>query len=193
MDQKLQKGQTAPDFKTTDIHGNHIQLRDFSGQKLLISFQRGVMCPFCNLRVHYLNKNYEEHIAHGMKVLVVTESTPETVLQSSLFSRIRLPVVADPDRDLYRLFQVENSLLKLTLGMLNTDTLTELWRSQRAGRPLVTETGTSLDRIPAEFLIDEKSVIYEAYYGSSVADHIPGDVVETFLKKTSHVGAAAEK
>lgn len=43
---KLKKGDKAIGFKTEDILGNKIDLEEFRGKKVLLSFYRGASCPF---------------------------------------------------------------------------------------------------------------------------------------------------
>ncbi len=187
MEPRLVQGQAACDFEVTDVYGNLIRLKDFHGKKLLISFQRGTSCPFCNLRVHQLNKKYQEYSAKGLEILVVFESSKDTILKSEFLSKIAFPVIADSDKNLYEKYRVELSFLKTIATFLSSENRAELQHAKSLGFELKREPGTSISRIPAEFLVDENLIVYEAYYGNSVADHIPLAIIEEFLEKSQHV------
>ena len=47
----------APTFKEVDAFDREINLEDYKGEKVFIAFFRHAGCPFCNIRVNYLQKN----------------------------------------------------------------------------------------------------------------------------------------
>jgi len=180
MESRLIDGQSAIDFSTTDIYGQEVSLKCFSNKKLLLSFQRGVTCPFCNLRVHQLNSN-PEYRKKGLEIVVVFESTQDTILQSEFLSKIALTIVADPKKELYTLYKIEASYWKTAATFLSAENRAELRSAKEMGFEMKREPGTTIHRLPAEFLINEHQIIHKAYYGNSVADHIPVPMLDEFL------------
>ena len=45
---RVQAGQAAKLFTTTDISGKVIELEAFRGRRTMLSFYRYASCPFCN-------------------------------------------------------------------------------------------------------------------------------------------------
>lgn len=59
-DQALKVGDKAPDFILKDDSGNHISLSEMTNDKpLILSFNRGNWCPFCN--IEYAAWQKEQH------------------------------------------------------------------------------------------------------------------------------------
>jgi len=86
------------------------------------------------------------------------------------------PVAAEPDGKAYRDYGVEKSFwrkLKAILLRLPT-ALRGLCEVGLAGL-------NTNDILPADFLIDERGRIVEAYYGADAGDHIPLERIECFL------------
>ena len=179
---RLAAGQLAPDFSVTDIHGRSVQLRDLRGKKVLLAFLRNTACPFCNLRVHELNRHYPALQANGLEIVVFFESTAETIRRSTFLKEQMLTIVADPPKEVYRSYGVEASLWKMTLTHLSGQARQELKEAKALGFEPTLEKGTTASLIPAEFLVDELGAISQAYYGDRMNDHIPVPVIEQFLK-----------
>ena len=47
----------APIFNEVDAFDKPVNLKDYKDKKVFIAFFRHAGCPFCNLRMHYLQKN----------------------------------------------------------------------------------------------------------------------------------------
>ncbi len=56
----LHVNDTAPKISTTDIFNTPVNLENYRGKKVLITFFRFSLCPFCNLQLHTLIKEYNE-------------------------------------------------------------------------------------------------------------------------------------
>lgn len=179
---KLRNGDFAKDFTTRDIYGNRVQLKSFQGKKLLLSFYRNVVCPFCNFRVYQLSKYYSEY-KDELEMIFVFESEGKKMLQSSFHSSIApIPMIGDAERKLYMQYGVEKitpDALKLGLSPGLKIQLEEI-KKEKAIQVTVEEKNS--DIIPADFLIDENFKIIEAYYGKDVADYIPLETVLAFAK-----------
>ena len=63
---KLKQGQSAPAFAAQDVFGNTIDLKDYAGHKLMISFYRFSSCPFCNLRVQQILTRFDAFEERGL-------------------------------------------------------------------------------------------------------------------------------
>ena len=87
-------------------------------------------------------------------------------------------VVADPKQEIYSLYHIEKSIFATVHPFAIKMLAQALANGHKQPIP-----DTSINRLPAHFLINEKSVVHSAYYGSHAADHIKWDTVINFAKK----------
>ena len=57
---KIEKNTLAIEFTSVDYLGKSIDLNDYKGKKVLLSFFRGASCPFCNLRINQLINQFSD-------------------------------------------------------------------------------------------------------------------------------------
>jgi hypothetical protein len=74
-------------------HTVHLQFRRFAG------------CPVCNLHLRSIVRRHDEIVAAGVREVVVFHSPPDELRPH--VADLPFPVIADPDRRLYREFGVE--------------------------------------------------------------------------------------
>jgi peroxiredoxin len=176
---KITKGQIAPDFSTQDVYNTPIQLSTYKGKKIVVSFFRNVSCPFCNLRVHELIKRKAEFDKQNLQMIFFFESSAKLLLLSSFHQGISpIPLISDPEKQIYQLYAVEASMLKMLKTILAPNTFRMLEEGKKLGLPAQDKAAT-ISLMPADFLIDENFVIQVAHYGQNMADHI---AIEDIIK-----------
>lgn len=178
---KLRSGQLAPDFAHSDLNGKNIRLSAYKGKRVLLSFFRDVTCPFCNLRVHYLSGKRDELSALGLEMIFIFESSAAQLGRSSHFQKLHpVPLLADPNHELYQLYDVQASVTKMMSTFIKSDTMQAL----REGKKFVTneqrESQVKITQIPADFLIDESGMIAVAHYGADIKDHLSIPEIKRF-------------
>lgn len=176
---KIKEQQIAPTFTIQDVNGNTIKLSDLKGKKVLLAFNRNVGCPVCNLRYHELMQNQELFNQKNLVVLSIYESSAEKMKTYLEGETIYSTMIPNPDLSLYKLYAVERSKAKVFKGMFNG-----LMGKMKAGYKLfpkkIKQDG-NMDRIGAEFLIDENGIVKKAYYGKFVGDHLPIESIKQFI------------
>lgn len=177
---KLQINSIAPDFSTTDIYGKEIQLNQLKGKKVLLSFFRNVACPFCNLRVHQLNKLAPELKENGLEMVFVFETPKKFILISSLHSKLQATVISDAEKSLYKLYHIEHSTLKLIGSMFKTGFKAQMEMAKSLDLDKFEDEKKVSTIIPADFLIDENGQIAQLHYGNAVNDHIEMAAIKKF-------------
>jgi peroxiredoxin len=176
---KIKPSQTAPAFTIKDVNEHLIKLEDLKGKKVMINFHRNVGCPICNLRFHELEQDSAMFRAKGLVILAVYESSSEnmkTYLDSNSTYTVMIP---NPDLSLYKLYGVEQSTGKLLKGMVN-GAMGKIKKGNKLFTKKIKQDG-SLNRINADFLIDENGKIIEAYYGKYVGDNISIETIKKFI------------
>ncbi len=175
---KITPNQPAPDFSTTDAYGQPLSLHDLKGKKVLLSFQRFVGCPVCNVRMHELLGAYDSLKRQNLELVVVYESSPENLLKYVEDTKLPFRLIADPEANLYEQYGVGRSAGKLLSGLFNGAD-----KKRREGEKLYQEKlprDGSLTRIEADFLIDPAGRVVTAHYGRYLGDDLPLDEIRSF-------------
>lgn len=174
----VQVNQPAPDFSVTDAYGKSLSLRDLRGKKVLLSFQRFVGCPICNVRVHELMNAYDSLSRQNVELVVVYESSADNLRQYLADTPVSFRMVADPDAKLYTLYGVGHSMGKMMRGMMHG-----AMKKAKAGEKLfktkLNRDGT-LSRIEADFLINPDGTVATAHYDRYVGDDLPMTAIRAF-------------
>lgn len=180
--QKPRVGDKLPKLHLSPVFGDSITTSQLLGKKVLITFNRYVSCPLCNFRTHELLEKYDTLKQNGLVIISVYESTKQTLTEYTSKEQIPFLMIADPEEKLYKLFKVQKSWWKSFSGLFN-----DYSRKHSGGKKLFKskyERDGSINRIGADFLIDEKGIIQTAYYGKFAGDHLPVDeIVKWVLKK----------
>lgn len=174
---RLKEKQKAPSFEVVDVYGKRILLKDFVGQKLMVSFYRYSGCPFCNLRVADLIQHYPSFEKQGLKMISFWQSAKEEILETVGTQHAPFPLIPDKGKKIYTLYGVENHSMApwkvlLDLALSLRVLFSPFMKMKIAGE---------IDLVPADFLINPDGTIYRAYYGKHVGDHLPISEIESFL------------
>jgi peroxiredoxin len=182
---KLSPGMPAPAFRAVDLYNSAVDLADYQGKSLLLSFFRNAACAMCNLRVHALIERHAEYRRAGLNILAVFESPSEAMRQYVGKQHAPFPLIADPDARLYALYGVENSEEKIAATMVMPSMHAMVETAAAQGFHLTKEEGSNFLRLPADFLIGPDGIILEAHYADFVWDHLP------FARIEERLGVAA--
>jgi len=175
---RLQTGQPAKPFAVRDIFDRPVSLQDFSGKKLMLSFYRYASCPLCNLRVHELIARYPDYRARGMDIVAFFQSPVESIRRYVGRQDAPFPIIADPQRTVYRQYGVEMSIWGMIAAgfwwhpRMVIANLKGFWFGKMEG---------NIALVPADFLINPNSTIHTAFYGTTIADHVSLAQVDAFV------------
>jgi peroxiredoxin Q/BCP len=179
---RLTPGTPAPDFHWLSTARDALELHAYRGMPLLLAFFRYSGCRYCNLQLWSLVQQYPAWEASGLQVIVFFESPLAEV--QAVAQRFAPPfaLAADPDRVIYRRYQVKSSQWGTVVGILRR------WRERRAVRRQHVLDGVPAgtgDRfqMPAQFLITPEGRIARAYYGRDLGDFLPMAEIATFTQQ----------
>ena len=166
----------APALDLVDIHGQPI-MTSSRGRLTLLSFFRDAACPFCNFRIYELTHQHAQLAARGLDIVAVFSASQADVLRFAGHRPRPFQLAADPTSGAHETYGIERSLWrKLKAIATRIPTLLK-------GMRLVGLAGLNTSNLmPADFLIDERGRIVEAYYGNDAGDRIPMARVEQFLR-----------
>ncbi|MBP1852900.1 peroxiredoxin-like family protein [Rhizobium halophytocola] len=107
----LKAGDKAPDFSLPDPEGNVYILRDLLVRgPLVVTFYRGVWCPFCNLDLAALEAERSEIEARGAQLLAISPQTLANSRRSQRDNKLNFPILSDHDSEVAATFGIRFSL-----------------------------------------------------------------------------------
>lgn len=168
---RLSKGTQAPNITLLNTKDEVFNLEKYKGKKVLVSFYRFATCPFCNLRIHNLVKNYEKYSKH-FEIIAIFESEHGNLKEKMKKYDTPFQIMSDSEGVYYQQYGIEKSLLGVIKGMIFR--MPSLIKSMMMGN-FPTNVDSSMTRMPADFLIDENGLIEVAYYGKDEGDHLDVD------------------
>src|SRR6478736_5985948 len=167
----------APLLNVVDIEGQRVVVGG-PGRRTLLCLFRDAACPFCNFRIYELTEHHAALSALGLEIVAVFTSPPEDVRRFVARQQRPFRVVADATSRAHMIYRIERSFWRKLKGIVTrVPTLIN-------GLRIVGLAGLNTTNImPADFLIDERGNIVEAYYGSDAGDHIAFERIELFLAR----------
>ncbi len=177
MTMEIMQGQKAPLFAMEDVFGNTINLRDYAGHRVMLSFYRFSSCPFCNLRIQKILGQFRKFEENDLKMISFWQSPRASILEHVGHQQPPFPLIPDPDKQIYRLYHVENSWL----GALKAMGEPGLMMKALKGGFNPAKADGDMNQLPADFLIAPDLTIQQAYYGKHIGDHIDFTEIERFL------------
>lgn len=172
MTHKFKENDRAIEFTKKDYLGNIINLNDYKGKKILITFFRGSSCPFCNLRLQKMIHNYNEFKQKNIQVITFFSSSKEEILEYAGKQNAPFPIIPDPNLEIYKKYHLEKSYLSMLKTMFKMNDLFNVMKSPFFNMKAILKSMKDDPLTPADILIDEKQNIYKAYYGKTFGDHL---------------------
>ena len=165
-----------------NIDGSMFELKSLKGKKVLISFHRFATCPFCNLHIHQLVKNFDS-FNDDFTIVAIFDSSLNHLQKHAEGHRAPFPILADGKNLYYQRFNVERSVLKTVKGFIKRFP-TLLYAMFIKGYWPFPIKGNVFS-MPLEILIDGNGLIQHIHKGKDEGDHIPLEEIEKFSKLCS--------
>ncbi len=136
--QSLQVGQTAPDFALPDAQGQMVRLADLrAAGPVVITFYRGVWCPFCNMTLHAYQNILPDIKALGASLVAISPQTPDNSLTMAEKNALDYSVLSDSGNTVARqfgivyklgeaMYEAQTNVFGVDLEKFNGDTSREL-------------------------------------------------------------------
>lgn len=162
---KLAPGSTAPAIATRSIAGKEVRVPAGDAALLHLQFRRFAGCPVCNLHLRSMARRHAEVAAAGVRQVVFFHSSREEMLRYQ--AQLPFDCVADPDKQYYRGYGVEASLLAVLhprvfwSGMKWVLTTGRFYRKAENG----------ILGLPADFLVNAQGTVVASHYGRHADDH----------------------
>lgn len=177
----LAAGDALPEFVAETSTRGRIDAASLAGKRIWMIFYRYATCPLCAVHLDDIKETVRKVQAAGVQVLAVYESKVEEFEKAgfeatlSLLKSMGIPLVADPERRLYRAFRTRRNVWSLVKPQVLSTFFKAFGRRFFQGA-----IEGAAGQLPAHFLVNEQSVIVRAFYGDSAVDHIELDEVRRF-------------
>lgn len=149
--QALKAGDRAPDFILNDPDGNPLASRKLLERgPLVVSFYRGVWCPYCNLELQALQAALPEVAAIGASVVAISPQVAVNSRKSVRQNSLDFPILSDPGNDVAAAFGLRFAL---------PDYLVDLYKSLRNDLPAFNGDDSWTLPMPARYVISPQGTI----------------------------------
>ena len=148
----LKIGDPAPAFILTDADGHTVSSADLLKQgPLVVSFYRGVWCPYCSLDLQALQEALPEIGRRGARLVAISPQTAANSRRSQRENKVEFPILSDPHNDVAASFGIRFGL---------PDYLVDLYRNAfKNNLELINGDDSWTLPMPARFVIGQDGVV----------------------------------
>jgi len=144
-------GSKAPAFTLKDPEGADISSADLLRHgPLVVSFYRGVWCPYCNMELQALQAALPELEKRGAKLVAISPQVPVNSRRSVRENKLSFPILSDPHNEVAAAFGLRfrlpdylidlyRDVFKNDLTLVNGD---ESWTLPMPARFVIAQDGT---------------------------------------------------
>lgn len=144
-------GERAPAFELADQNGQPVSSAELLAQgPLVISFYRGVWCPYCNLELQALDEALARIRELGANLVAISPQTPVNSRKSVRTQALGFPVLSDRRGETAAAFG-----LRFTLP----DYLVELYKALKNDLPAFNDDPSWTLPMPARYVIGQDGTV----------------------------------
>jgi peroxiredoxin len=149
----LKVGDKAPSFTLEDPEGNTISSAALLTEgPLVVSFYRGVWCPYCNMDLQALEGARPEFERLGAKLVAISPQTPVNSRKSVRQNELNFPILSDTNNEVASAFGLKFAL---------PDYLVELYKSLKNELPVFNGDPSWTLPMPGRFVIaPDRTIVY---------------------------------
>ncbi|HEY2444550.1 MAG TPA: peroxiredoxin-like family protein [Rhizomicrobium sp.] len=147
-------GDKAPDFSLKDPEGNIVSSAELLKKgPLIVSFYRGVWCPYCNLELQALEAAKLEFDKRGASLVAISPQTPPNTRKSVRQNMLTFPILSDTNGEVGAAFGLRFRL---------PDYLIELYKTLKTDLPAFNGDPSWTLPMPARYAIGRDGAILYA-------------------------------
>jgi peroxiredoxin len=177
----LKAGDQAPSFTLKDPEGNSISSAALLAQgPLVVSFYRGVWCPYCNMELQALEAARPEFERLGAKLVAISPQTSVNSRKSVRQNNLTFPILSDTNNDVASAFGLKFAL---------PDYLVELYKSLKNELPAFNGDPSWTLPMPGRFVIAPDRTIVYAEVNPDYTVRPEPEALLPVLKKLARVAA----
>ena len=147
----LKAGDRMPEFNLHDSDGQPVSSRELLATgPLVISFYRGVWCPYCNLELQALQSTLPEIAARGASLVAISPQTAANSRKSQRDNKLGFPILSDSKSEVANAFGIRFAL---------PDYLIDLYQSFKNDLPAFNDDPSWVLPMPARYVIGTDGII----------------------------------
>jgi peroxiredoxin len=147
----IKAGDRAPQFSLKDQDGNAVSSADLLAKgPLVVTFYRGVWCPYCNIELQALNEALPRIQSLGADVVAISPQTQVNSRKSVRENKLGFPVLSDAKGETGAAFGLRFAL---------PDYLVELYRKLRNDLPAFNDDPSWTLPMPARYMIGRDGIV----------------------------------
>ena len=177
----LKAGDKAPSFTLNDPDGKPVRSANLLARgPLVVSFYRGVWCPYCNMELQALQAALPAFQALGASLVAISPQTAANSRKSVRQNELGFPIVSDPHNDVAAAFGLRFAL---------PEYLIELYKSLKNDLPAFNGEGSWTLPMPGRFVIaQDGTVLYAEVNPDYTKRPEPEDMLPA-LRRAANVNA----
>ncbi|HLG83485.1 MAG TPA: peroxiredoxin-like family protein [Bradyrhizobium sp.] len=150
----LKAGDRLPAFTLSDPEGNAVSSADLLARgPLVISFYRGVWCPYCNMELQALQDALPQFEQLGAKLVAISPQNLVNSRKSVRQNNLTFPILSDPHNAVAAAFGLRFEL---------PDYLVKLYKSLKNDLPAFNGDPSWSLPMPARFVVGQDGIILYA-------------------------------
>jgi peroxiredoxin len=147
----LKAGDKARDFVLNDPDGKPVSSRDLLTKgPLVLSFYRGVWCPYCNLELQALQAALPAMEERGASVIAISPQTAPNSRRSQRENKLGFPILSDAKAEVANAFGIRFAL---------PGYLVEVYKGFKNDLPLINDDPSWVLPMPARYVIGTDGII----------------------------------
>jgi peroxiredoxin len=144
-------GDKAPAFTLKDQDGREVSSSTLLAKgPLVVSFYRGVWCPYCNLELQALQEALPEFEKLGASLVAISPQTSSNSRKSARINNVTFPILSDVKGKVGEAFGLKFKL---------QDYLVDLYKSLKNDLPTFNDDPEWTLPMPARYVIDQDGTI----------------------------------
>ncbi len=144
-------GERAPEFVLADPDGKPVSSRELLAKgPLVISFYRGVWCPYCNLELQALQEALPDITVRKASLVAISPQTAPNSRKSQRDNKLGFPILSDTKSQVADAFGIRFAL---------PDDLVELYKSFKNDLPTFNNDLAWVLPMPARYVIGTDGLI----------------------------------
>jgi peroxiredoxin len=150
----LKAGDRLPEFSLDDPDGNKVTKVDLLKKgPLIISFYRGVWCPYCNMELQALQETLPQFQELGASLVAISPQNPVNSRKSVRQNNLSFPILSDPHNTVASVFGLRFEM---------PDYLIELYKSLKNDLPAFNGDPSWTLPMPARYVVGQDGIILYA-------------------------------
>jgi peroxiredoxin len=147
----LKAGDRAPAFTLNDPDGQPVAASELLARgPLIVSFYRGVWCPYCNLELQALQETLPQFQALGASVVAISPQTAANSRKSQRQNKLDFPILSDTHNDIAAAFGLRFAM---------PDYLIDLYKNLKNDLPAFNDDPAWTLPMPARYVIGQDGII----------------------------------